>query len=126
MAKQSKKAFIQALDGGGIGALIPRGSITEEQVRQLARQKKAEGFGRVGRPARKDKDNKIASAAERGTKPGEMRKTYLVSKEQADLLERLAYWDRISVKKALADALQAYFASYQKKNGPLKPIPGNK
>lgn len=127
MNKTAKKtAFKQAMGGTpAISALIPTGpQITEAQLKKLILQKKAEGLGKAGRPPRKDKDNSTASAAERGTLPGEMRKTYLVSKDHAEAVERIAYWQRSTVKDAVAAALKAYIAGYEKKNGPIKPIPG--
>jgi len=109
MAK-SKKTFMETAKTG-LNTLIPTRTpdISEEELRKMAQQWKAKGgAGKVGRPRRADKDNRQASAAERGTKPGEARKTYLVNIEQAAALERIAYWQRKKVKECLAEALQAY------------------
>lgn len=70
--------------------------------------KESGGAGKVGRPRRADKDNTKVSAAERGTKPGETRKTYVVKIEHATALEQIAYWHRKKVKECMAEALQAY------------------
>lgn len=122
-AKKQFKTAVTATRNAGLSILIPTEEITEAQLRQMAKQRKAAGIGSVGRPRRNDKDNANASAAERGTKPGEMRKTYLVNIDHAEKLDRIAYWNRISIKDAVATALQAYVNDYEKKNGPVKPIP---
>lgn len=103
----SKKTF-KATAATGLQTLIPSrpAEIDERQLKEAARQWKA--AGRVGRPRRADKDNTKVPAAERGTKPGEARKTYLVNIEQAAELDRIAYMQRKKVKECLAEALQAY------------------
>lgn len=74
----------------------------------------------VGRPHRTDKDNKNAPSVERGTKPGDRRKTYIVNSELAKKIDAIAYWDRISVKDVVNDAFSAKVSKYEKKNGTIK------
>jgi hypothetical protein len=117
----SKKTFIETAKTG-LNTLIPARTqnvseeeITEQDLRNAAKQWKQEGgAGKVGRPRRADKDNRKASAAERGTKPGEMRQTYLVSIEQATDLKNIAYRERKKVKECLHEALKAYIDNYYK------------
>lgn len=116
----AKKQFKEAVSRTRLATLIPTEEITEQELRKLARQRKAAGIGRVGRPKRKDKDNATASAAEKGTLPGEMRRTYLVGKEQAEMLDRIAYWQRTTIKEVVAAAFQSYIKAYERKNGPIK------
>jgi hypothetical protein len=107
----SKKTFIETAKTG-LNTLIPtrtQPEISKEDLRNAAKEWKANGgAGKIGRPRRADKDNRKVSAAERGTKPGETRKTYLVSIEQAAALEKIAYWQRKKVKECLAEALKEY------------------
>lgn len=107
----------------GLEALIPQKpeDVTEDTLRQIAAQRLAAGIGTTGRPPRKDKDNKAAPAAERGTKPGEMRKTVLVNKEKYSQLALIAYHERIKEKEALDEALTAYIDQYIKQHGPIQP-----
>ena len=97
----------------GLSSLIPTEEAqTDQEVKQ-----------QYGRPSRKDKDNKTAPSAEKGTKPGEMRKTYLVEIEAADQIEAVAYWDRKSVKEVVGEAFASYLERYIKKNGSIEPKP---
>jgi hypothetical protein len=119
--KQFQTKITSAAKGDRLGGLIPSGNISK--IKQAAAVKKQqEEIGKVGRPRRKDKDNTQAAAAERGTKPGEMRKTYLVNIELAEKLEAVAYWDRRSVKEVIYEAMHNYLATYEKRNGAIKPI----
>ncbi|MDN3657962.1 hypothetical protein QWZ08_20075 [Ferruginibacter paludis] len=74
----------------------------------------------VGRPKRKDKDNTKAPSVERGTIPGDKRKTYIVKTETADKVDAIAYWDRISIKDVVGEAFENHIDAWEKKNGPLK------
>lgn len=76
----------------------------------------------VGRPTRKDKDNTTAPAAEKGTIPGDKRKTYIVNAEKADKIEAIAYWDRESIKETVDKAFTGFISTWEKKNGPVKPV----
>lgn len=64
-----------------------------------------------------------AKASEEGTKPGETRATFIVSKEILDKLKAMAYWDRMMIKDVVNNALEGAIANYEKKNGVIKPIP---
>ena len=74
----------------------------------------------AGRPPRTDKDNKAVPSGERGTLPGEKRKTYIVNTELANKLDAIAYWDRTSVKEVVKDAFTDKVKNYEKKNGAIK------
>ena len=76
----------------------------------------------AGRPPRTDKDNSTAPSAEKGTKPGEKRKTYIVKSELADKIDAIAHWDRVGIKDVVNDAFSAKVTSYEKKNGAVKPV----
>lgn len=77
----------------------------------------------MARPKRTDKDNDLASSAEKHTKPGEMRKTYVLKSDHVEDVRRIAYWDRKELKEVVSEALEAYFRAYIKKHGEIKPIP---
>lgn len=108
----------------GLDSLIPTGEKpTIQKAREIAARLKAEGkLGKVGRPKRTDKDNDAAPSAEKGTKPGETRKTYLVAKQLDAQINKIAYWDRRTVKEVINEALAGYVASWEKKNGPTDNI----
>jgi hypothetical protein len=74
----------------------------------------------IGRPPRIDKDNKAVPSGERGTLPGEKRKTYIVNTELANKIDAIAYWDRTSVKEVVKDAFIDKIKKYEKKNGAIK------
>ena len=108
----------------GLDNLIPTGEKPiVKKARQVAAQMKEAGkLGKVGRPKRTDKDNEVAPSAEKGTKPGDMRKTYLVAKKLDDKITTIAYWDRKTVKEVINEALSGYIASWEKKNGPADKV----
>lgn len=78
--------------------------------------------GTVGRPVRSDKDNRTVSSVEKGTKPGEKRKAYIVNTELADKIDAIAYWERVNIKDVVQDAFTDHVAKYEKKNGTIKPV----
>jgi len=122
------KDFKKSIQSAGLGALIPTSKSEEDENIQKLRKaaaaaKAAKKIGAKGRPARTDKNNKTASSAERGTKPGEKLKTYLVNIDLADKLEAIAYWDRKTTKEVIGEAMAMYVGSYEKKNGAVKTPP---
>jgi hypothetical protein len=108
MAKNFSNSISQAAKGGALSSLIPT---TETTVNEETEEKQ-EAISNRGRKPRPDKDNRSASSAERGTKPGEMRKTYLVSIDLADDLEAIAYWERETIKDVINRALSNYVKEY--------------
>jgi hypothetical protein len=105
MGKNFSNSISQAAKGGGLSNLIPTTETPSNQDKQ-------EQMNRKGRKPRPDKDNKNASAAEKGTKPGEMRKTYLVAIDTAADLEAIAYWERETIKDVVNRALSDYIREY--------------
>ncbi|HMI79420.1 MAG TPA: hypothetical protein VK484_11545 [Ferruginibacter sp.] len=75
-----------------------------------------------GRPVRTDKDNKTVSSVEKGTKPGEKRKAYIVNSELAGKIDAIAYWDRVNIKDVVHEAFTDRVTKYEKKNGSVKPV----
>lgn len=75
-----------------------------------------------GRPARSDKDNKNAPSSEKGTKPGEKRKSYIVNSDIADKIDAIAHWNRVNIKDVVNEAFSDRVAKYERKNGPVKPV----
>lgn len=74
---------------------------------------------------RTDKDNTTVPSAERYTKPGDKRKTYIVNIELADKMDEIAYVDRTTLKSVVNDAFTNHVDKWEKENGPLK-IPEKK
>jgi hypothetical protein len=72
------------------------------------------------RPKRADKDNEKVSSAEKGTKPGEARKTYILPVELIHKSAEIAYIERKYEKEIVTEALLKYVAAYEKKNGEIK------
>ena len=79
----------------------------------------------VGRPPRTDKDNKTVVAAERGTMPGDKRKTYIVKEEHAAKIDAIAFWEQTTVKEIVNDAFVTKINKYEKENGAIK-LPAKK
>ena len=66
----------------------------------------------VGRPPRKDKDNRSAASAEKGTKPGEIRKTYIVKTGDHEKICALAFYERKLVKDIIGEAIDGLMKKY--------------
>ena len=79
----------------------------------------------AGRPPRTDKDNKTAVSAEKGTMPGDKRKTYIVKEEHAAKIDAIAYWEQTTVKEVVNDAFATKINKYEKENGAIK-LPAKK
>lgn len=63
------------------------------------------------------------STSKKGTKPTETRATFIVQDETLEKLKAIAYWDRLLIKEVVEEAFIDAIKSYEKKNGPIKPIP---
>jgi hypothetical protein len=74
-----------------------------------------------GRPVTQTKV--ITKSSQEGTKENETRATFIVNEELLDKLKAMAFWERKLIKDVVNTALAEAVASYEKKNGQLKPIP---
>lgn len=72
-----------------------------------------------GRPVRQDKDNSKVASSEKGTKPGETRKTYIVNIDIADKIEKIAERRGVSIKGVVHDALSFAVAKHEQLYGKL-------
>jgi len=97
---------------------------TTEEIKRAAAELKASGkLAKRGRPKRIDKNNETAPASERGTIPGETRKTYIVNMTLAEKLEAIAKYKYLTTKEALMEAMRDYVNKYEDENGTVKPLP---
>lgn len=62
-----------------------------------------------GRPKTNFKVVTKTSAA--GTKAGEIRATFIINETQLESIKALAYWERLSIKDVLAQAIEAHLSS---------------
>jgi len=76
---------------------------------------------KVGRPTTRTR--KITSTSQEGTKENETRATFIVNEDTLEKVKGIAYWERIKIKDVVQSALEQAVASYEKKNGPVKPTP---
>jgi hypothetical protein len=65
----------------------------------------------------------ITKTSQIGTKANETRATFIVNEEVLAKVKAIAYWDRLDIKDVVGLALANYLSSYEKANGPIKPIP---
>jgi ribose 1,5-bisphosphokinase PhnN len=59
-----------------------------------------------GRP--KVNTREITKTSQAGTKLGETRATFIMNEDQLEKVKALAYWDRVSIKDILSQAIDAY------------------
>jgi hypothetical protein len=84
--------------------------------------KAIEGTKPRGRQKRTDKDNETAPAAERGTLPGEGRKTYIVKNDLAGKIEGIAKKENSNIKDVVNTAFGDLVSKYEKKHGPVELV----
>ena len=60
--------------------------------------------------------------SEIGTKTNETRATFIVNKDLLLKVQSISYWDRISIKQVINNALSDYITKYEKKNGNIKLV----
>ena len=61
-------------------------------------------------------------SSEIGTKVNETRATFIINKDLLLRVQSISYWDRISIKQVLNNALVEYISKYEKKNGNIKLV----
>lgn len=111
------------IDFSAIKSAITKGGYLDSIGQDLAETKKTKR-GR-GRPKTRSIDPTEPSKAQ-NCKPGESRVTYIVTEELQDKVKKISHWTGASVKEVVNRALTEYVATYEKKRGPLKPIPNDK
>lgn len=74
----------------------------------------------AGKPPRTDKNNKTVPSAEKWTKPGDMRKTYIVNTITANEIEAIAFYEGSKIKDIVNAALTEYVAKWKNENGELR------
>lgn len=79
---------------------------------------------KVGRPVTQFKE--ITKSSQIGTKEGEIRATFILEETLVEQLKAIAYWDRLLIKDVVNEALKQAVIKYEKKNGPVEPIPTKK
>jgi hypothetical protein len=79
---------------------------------------------KVGRPVTQFKE--ITKSSQIGTKEGEIRATFILNETLVEQLKAIAYWDRLLIKDVVTEALKQAVIKYEKKNGPVEPIPTKK
>jgi len=62
------------------------------------------------------------STVKAGLKEGETRATLILNESVIDKLKAIAYWDRITLKTVVDDALQAFIDNYEKNNGKVQSV----
>lgn len=67
------------------------------------------GKPKLGRP--KTNFKVINKTSEIGTKAGETRATFIINEESLESLKALAYWERLTIKDVLSQAIEAHLAS---------------
>ena len=93
----AKKSFSSGLNS----LLEPTSHREEESVEAtLEAQKKR------GRPRTSFKEVTITS--EEGTRPEEIRATFIVKKQTLEKVKALAFWDRVQIKNVIHEAIEAY------------------
>lgn len=75
----------------------------------------------AGRP--KIRTHESERAAGKRTKEGEEKYIIIAAVQDIEAMKNIAYWDRLTIKQAFAQAIADYKAKFEKKNGPLRQRP---
>lgn len=96
---------------GGISSLL--GEVKEAKL----------GKKPVGRP-KGERAKGLVPSTEVGTKEGETRTTFIISKGLLDKVKGIAYWDRLKIKDVVELALWDAVKKWEDEKGKVTPIPG--
>lgn len=124
MAKKSFRKSAQK-SMGGINAVIKNSLAAEptiEEERIAALPQVNEPLTGGGPPSKKravrKSPPKPVSGSEKGCKPGDTRKTFILKKELAEKMMDVAYWEPGKLKDHVNAALEAYVAKHWTKKRP--------
>jgi hypothetical protein len=111
----SKKSFAGGIDGlfGGSTA-APQSTAAPEMPAAPAKRKR-------GRPIKNIRE--ITKSSQEGLPENEIRATIIVKMDALEKMKAIAYWDRKKIRDVFGDAVAQYLAAYEKKNGPVQPVP---
>jgi hypothetical protein len=105
----SKKNF-----SGGLNSLLGAQSSETITTDQPAKR-------RPGRP--QTNFRQITKTSQKGTQENETRATFIVEEDSLEKIKAIAYWDRLSIKDTINNALNEAVKRWEAKNGTVKPIP---
>ena len=63
------------------------------------------------------------ASIKKGLKNDETRATFIVREDLLEKLKAVAYWERLSIKDVINEALAHYVDAYERRNGDLKDVP---
>lgn len=72
----------------------------------------------VGRP--RNPRHKTTSTSQEGLREGLTRMTFIVSQEKQDKLKYISFFERLSIKQILDEAIEDYINKYESQTGPIK------
>lgn len=75
----------------------------------------AQEANKVGRPR-----NRRTSTSQEGLRDGLTRMTFIVSQEKQDKLKHISYFERLSIREILDEAIEDYLNKYEQQVGPIK------
>lgn len=72
----------------------------------------------VGRP--KINTHKTTSTSQEGLREGLTRMTFIVSQEKQDKLKYISFFERLSIRQILDEAIEDYINKYESQTGPIQ------
>lgn len=76
---------------------------------------------KLGRPITNTRVS--TSSSQEGTKDNETRATFIVNENLLDKVKAMAYWERITIKEIVNEALTAAITKHEADKGIINPIP---
>ncbi|MCU0323810.1 MAG: hypothetical protein MUF45_00950 [Spirosomaceae bacterium] len=108
MGKKNFNQGLNSLLGSPRESISEPGHIAKDTITQVLIQKSEQ----------RAKGNTVKA----GLKEGETRATLILNESVIDKLKAIAYWDRITLKTVVDDALQSFIDNYEKNNGKIKRV----
>lgn len=90
-----------------------QGSQNKEETKK--REEEPQGLPQAGRPR-----NRRTSTSQQGLREGQTRMTFIVSQEKQDKLKYISYFERLSIRQILDEAIENYINDYEQQVGPIK------
>ncbi len=99
----SKKNFT-----AGLNSLLESTDTEQEVQKKRPQEKPKSAPQKRGRPKTNFKE--ISKTSQEGTLPGESRATFIVNEMQLEKLKAVAFWDRVSIKEVMHEAIDLFLS----------------
>lgn len=105
---------------GGLDTLIPAKEPITKAINDLKNIAEETGYKRTTKGRPKKNLREVTKSSQEGVKEGETRATFIVKEITLEKIKSISYWERVSIKQVVNEALKEYISKYEKKQGNIK------